>query len=255
MKLSKLRSAAIELALPAALVIAYQVWSTRVANPFFPPIGQIWNAFQVLWLNTDGLDQIAASLGNLARGYFGGVGLGLAVGLLLSRIRWLMIATAPILSFALTLPPVALLPLFIIAFGIGPALQGGIIFWGVFFTIAVHTMAGLRDIDPTVQDMLRSFRITGLRRIGLVLLPSAGQQISGAACASLSVALMAMVISELIGASRGIGVVILVSQQSFRYAEMWSGMVLLAILGYLLNWAYLQIERPLLHRLGSEARP
>jgi ABC-type nitrate/sulfonate/bicarbonate transport system permease component len=159
----------------------------------------------------------------------------------------------PVIAFSLTLPPVALLPLFIVAFGIGPELQIGIIVFAVFFTIAVNTVVGLRSVDPTLHDMASSFRISGVRRLTNVLLPAAAPQILAAARSALSVALLVMVVSELVGASRGIGAATFVAQQSFQYPQMWAGMVLLAFLGYGLNRLFTVVERPLLRRLGVTA--
>jgi sulfonate transport system permease protein len=62
-----------------------------------------------------------------------------------------------------------------------------------------------------------------------------------------------MVVSEMVGAPRGIGAVTLLAQQDFQYSRMWAGMVLLAILGYLLNAAFALVERFTVGRWGMVA--
>ena len=203
-----------------------------------------------MWIGDGITEHIVPSLWNLARGYVAGVAGGVLAGIIVGRVPTLWRTFSPAISFVLTLPPVALLPLFIVAFGIGSALQVGIIVFAVFFTLLVNTAVALRDVDPTLHDMAAAFRIRGLRRLGTVLLPAAAPQILAASRSSLSVALLVMVVSELVGASRGIGAATLVAQQSFQYPEMWAGMVLLAFLGYTLNRLFTMCERPLLRRLG-----
>ena len=246
----RVRRIAFELILPIALILIYQWWSSRAADPYFPTVPRIATAFKKMWIG-DGITQhVVPSLWNLTRGYVLGVVGGLIAGIAVGLVPWLYQAFSPVIAFVLTLPPVALLPLFIVAFGIGSALQVGIIVFAVFFSIMVNTAVGLRSVDPVLRDMASSFRLPGWRRLTNVLLPAAAPQILAAARSSLSVALLVMVVSELVGASRGIGAATLVAQQSFQYPEMWAGMVLLAILGYVLNHLFGVIERPLLRRLG-----
>jgi sulfonate transport system permease protein len=248
--MARLRSIGFELVLPVVLIALYQWWASSTDNPYFPTIQEIASSFREMWIGDGITEHIVPSLWNLARGYVAGVVGGMACGILIGRVPALWRMFAPAISFVLTLPPVALLPLFIVAFGIGSALQVGIIVFAVFFTILVNTAVALRDVDPTLHDMAASFRISGVRRLCTVLLPAAAPQILAASRSSLSVALLVMVVSELVGASRGIGAATLVAQQSFQYADMWAGMVLLAILGYSLNRLFTTCERPLLRRLG-----
>jgi ABC-type nitrate/sulfonate/bicarbonate transport system permease component len=248
--MTRVRRIGFELVLPVVLIAVYQWWASGADDPYFPPIGEIAAAFREMWIGDGFTQHVLPSLWNLARGYVAGVAAGIVGGVVIGRVPALWQAFAPAISFVLTLPPVALLPLFIVAFGIGSALQVGIIIFAVVFTVLVNTAVALRDVDPTLHDMAASFRIGGVRRLCAVLLPAAAPQILAAARSSLSVALLVMVVSELVGASRGIGAATLVAQQSFEYPEMWAGMVLLAILGYSLNRLFTVCERPLLRRLG-----
>jgi ABC-type nitrate/sulfonate/bicarbonate transport system permease component len=156
----------------------------------------------------------------------------------------------PLVNFPLTLPSVALLPILILALGIGPAMQVGAIAFGVFFLVLVNTTAGVRAVDPAMTDIGRAYRIGPGRRLFLLLLPAAAPQIVSAARTALSVAVLVMVISEMVGASYGIGAVTILAQQEFRYTRMWAGMVLLALLGYLLNAGFALVERCTLGRWG-----
>jgi ABC-type nitrate/sulfonate/bicarbonate transport system permease component len=86
------------------------------------------------------------------------------------------------------------------------------------------------------------------------VLPAAAPQIFAGMRTSLSLALILMVISEMVASSNGIGYFVLQSQRSFAIPEMWSGIILLGILGYLFNAVFLLVERRVLawHR-GARA--
>jgi ABC-type nitrate/sulfonate/bicarbonate transport system permease component len=78
------------------------------------------------------------------------------------------------------------------------------------------------------------------------VLPAAGPQIFAGMRTSLSLAVILMVISEMVASTNGIGFFVLQSQRSFAIPEMWSGILLLGILGYLLNLAFALVERRVL---------
>lgn len=235
---------------PLALIGLYQLWSVQQGSPFFPPVQDIWAAFTKTWLGDGFVVNALPSLKNLAIGYIVGSVLGIAGGAFLARWRTIRLAVNPITSFALALPAVALVPLFITAVGIGEQMQQTVIAYSAFVYMLVNTTDGLVRIPSSLVDVNRVFRITGLRRLFLVSLPAIASRLLGTGRATLSLSVLIMVVSEMIGASVGIGAVTLTAQQSFQYDVMWSGMVLIAILGVGLNALYSLAERPILVRSG-----
>jgi ABC-type nitrate/sulfonate/bicarbonate transport system permease component len=98
-------------------------------------------------------------------------------------------------------------------------------------------------VDPTLVDTGRVYRIPARDRLTHVVLPAAAPQIFAGMRTSLSLALILMVISEMVASSNGIGYFVLQSQRSFAIPEMWSGIILLGILGYAFNAIFLLLER------------
>lgn len=238
------------LLVPVVLVGLYQVWAIQQGSPFFPPVQDIWAAFQRTWLGAGFVQNALPSLKNLAIGYGIGTVLGIAAGSFLARFRIIRLAVSPISSFALALPAVALVPLFITAVGIGEQMQQTVIAYSAFVYMMVNTTDGLVRIPSSLLDVNAVFRIRGFRRLLLVSLPAIASRLLGTGRATLSLSVLIMVVSEMIGASVGIGAVTLTAQQSFQYDVMWSGMVLIAILGVGLNALYSLAERPILVRSG-----
>lgn len=239
-----------ELALPVALVLGYHLWATHASELYFPPVPAVLEAFVQTWTGRGLVEDVRPSLVHLAAGYTLGLALGVAAGVGLGLLRRLREAVSPVVSFVLTLPPVALLPVFLLVLGVGSQLQIGIVTFAVYLLVMVSTADAVRRIDATLLDVTRTFRLGRRRRVLEVVVPAAAPAIVGAARAALSVAILVMVVSEMVGASHGIGAATLLGQQSFRYAQMWAGMLLLAVLGYGLNALFALAERPVLRRYG-----
>jgi sulfonate transport system permease protein len=239
--------------LPVGLVVCYQVLAVRARNPYFPTLGAIAGEFRATWVGPGFIEHVLPSLENLTYGYLIGLLAGVAGGVLLGRVRGLRDLLGPLVGFCQTLPAVALLPIFVVALGVGSAMRIGVIVFSVFFVVLVNTTAGMRAVDPAVIDVGRAYRIGPVRRLFLLLLPASAPYIVAAARTSVSIAVLVMVVSEMIGAPRGIGVVTLLAQQDFQYPRMWAGMVLLALLGYLLNAAFAVVERLTVGRWGMIA--
>ncbi|MER7130062.1 ABC transporter permease [Streptosporangium saharense] len=246
----RLGSFAWQAVLPVFLVLGYQVAASAARDPFFPALPDIWQAFVTSWTGPGFTRDVAPSLIDLFAGYVLGVAGGLAGGIVLGRAPRVRATLNPLVSFALTLPPVALLPLFLMLLGIGPQMQIGVIAFSVFFTLLINTTEGLRSADPALGDLSAVYRIGGLRRLLVVQLPAAAPYILAAMRTCLSTAVLVMVVSEMVGASQGIGAQTLLAQQSFAYEQMWAGMLLLAVLGCLLNTLFTLAERAVLRRAG-----
>lgn len=230
------------LLVPALLLLAYAVGTVVWPSPFFPKVPAILAAFSSEWLGEGFVDNVLPSLSNLAAGYGLGFVLGVALGGLMGRLVVLNELLSPIVSFLLTIPPIAVLPIFLFILGIGPQFQIAAIAFGTTTYMLLNTAAAVRSVEATLEDVARVFRIDPLRRIALIIYPSALPRIIAAARVSLASALLIMVVSEMIGAARGIGATTLTAQQAFDYPLMWSGMLLVALLGVLFSYLFVLVE-------------
>ena len=109
--------------------------------------------------------------------------------------------------------------------------------------VLLNTIDGVGGVDPTLRETSRVYGVPRRDAILRVMLPAASPQIAAGMRTSLSLALILMVISEMVASSNGIGYFVLQSQRSFAIPEMWSGIILLGILGYLFNAVFLLLER------------
>ncbi|GAA3754042.1 ABC transporter permease [Microbacterium kribbense] len=245
-----------ELILPVALVVIWWFWSAASTNMYFPPLGDILDSFGRTWFGDGFLQHVVPSLRNLIIGYMIGSVIGIVLGVAIGRVGWLRWLMTPIVEYARALPPPALLPFAILLLGIGPEMQVGIIVFGVVFVVLLNTIDGTRGVEPTLDDVATVYQIPRRYRLTEMLLPAASPQIVAGLRTGISLAVILMVVSEMTAATQGIGFFTLQAQQNFNFTDMWSGMVLLAVIGVLANLLFAWfVERPLLFwQAGANAK-
>jgi len=164
------------------------------------------------------------------------------VGIPLGLSRTARRAASPIVEFLRAIPPPALLPPAIVVIGVGNAMKVLIIAFVCLWPVLLNTIDGITGIDPTLNDTARVYGVRGADRLRRIVLPAAAPQIFAGMRTSLSLAVILIVISEMVASTYGIGFFVLQSQRSFAIAEMWSGILVLGILGYLLNLLFALAE-------------
>jgi ABC-type nitrate/sulfonate/bicarbonate transport system permease component len=240
------RRVGVSMALPVVAVLVWWFASLDNTSPFFPPLKSILAAFADLWLFDRVGSDVVPSLVRMFAGYGIAVVVGIGVGVVLGRLPMVLRAVNPALQFLRALPATALVPVSIVLLGIGDAPKIVLIAFVSLFPILLNTIDGVRNVDPVLEDVTRSFRFTRTQRVLQVQLPAAAPQILAGMRVALTVAFVLMVVTELVAATHGIGYVTLQAQQSFQVPQMWAGMLLLGILGVLINGAFVIVERRLL---------
>lgn len=235
-----------ELWLPAVLLAAWFVLSESSTSPFFPPLRQILDSFGEIWLGPGFQENVVPSMTNLGVGLGGAVVTGLVVGVLLGwSPRWSAVAD-PYVQFMRAVPSLALLPVLFVLIGTGMAGKVTAIFFGALWPILLNTIDGVRGIEPGVRLTATSYRLGRWLVLTRVLLPGALPQAAVGIRTGLSIAVIVMVGSEMFATTAGMGRFIILSQQTFAIAEMWSGILMMGIIGYLLNAGFNLLERWLL---------
>jgi ABC-type nitrate/sulfonate/bicarbonate transport system permease component len=241
--------AVLEVLVPLALLGLWAVWSAGSDTFYYPPLTDILETFNETWVFERVGSDVVPSLLRLAAGYVLAVAIAIGVGVPLGLNATARRAAAPIIEFLRAIPPPALLPLGIVAIGVGNSMKVLIIAFVCLWPVLLNTIDGIRGIDPTLNETARVYGVP--RR---ATLPAAAPQIFAGMRTALSLALILMVISEMVASTNGIGYFVLQAQRSFAIPEMWSGILLLGILGYALNLLFTAVEHRVLawHR-GARA--
>jgi ABC-type nitrate/sulfonate/bicarbonate transport system permease component len=247
---------AAEVAVPVALLVAWQAWTVHANDPKFPRLSTILVQFRELWLFSEFNLHVVPSLTRIGLGFGIALVLGVLLGVPLGLSRWSRIVAMPHVEWWRAMPPPALLPISIVLLhSIGNRQKVAFIAFFCLFPILLNTIDGVRGIDPTMLDTARSYGVRGFARIRRVVLPAALPQIFAGMRTSLSLAVIMMVLTEYFSSTSGVGYVLLISKNTLQLAPMWAAIVLIGVLGYLLNLALILVERRVLawHRGWREA--
>ncbi|MFD6953479.1 MULTISPECIES: ABC transporter permease [unclassified Nocardiopsis] len=223
------------LLLPALLIGLYAYSSANSDSYYTPTPDLIAAAFVELWFSERFFADVLPSLARLAAGFAVSAVLGVGLGVLLglsTRVRALF---EPVLEFLRAIPPPVLVPLMILLAGIDDSMKVLVIVSGCVWPVLLNTVEGVRAVDPVLADTARCYGITGTTRLRVLVLRSASPQIMAGLRLALALAIILMVISEMFASSSGLGFAIVQFQRTFAIPEMWAGMVLLGLVGFVLS--------------------
>lgn len=232
-----------------ALIVAF--WQTACslgwASPVFlpSPVGIVRALADLALTGQLGRD-VAASLARIVVGFSIGASAGIAFGLALGLLSHARAAGLPIVSALFPIPKIALLPLFILWFGIGEPSKYATIGLGVFFPMAIATFSGVDQVPRSLIRMAQSFDVPTRSIVWKVILPGALPGILAGIRIATSIALILVVAAEMIGAEHGIGAFILTAGNLMRTEELLAGVCVLSALGLTVGWLVGIAERRLL---------
>lgn len=239
----------------AGCVLVWQALTAYFDDAYFPTPVEIAGKMHELWfsgpashlfLTAVAVDDIVPSLGRLLGGWLAGGAAGIALGLVLGRSRAGLDYADAVVNFGRALPAPALLPVFLVLFKIGTPVQLATIVFGVVWPVLLNTVQGAQSVEPVMVDTARVYGASPARLLFTVVLPASLPKICSGLRIALGLSLVLMVISELVGATNGIGYRFQLASQSFDLPAVWAWIALVGILGNLLNWLFLLAENRVL---------
>lgn len=241
------RRLGLALALPLVLVAAWWLATRQSTDFYWPPLQEVLSRFPKVWFHGRLGADVLPSLVRLVLGYGLAVVVGVVLGVVIALHRRVGLAVEPVLAFARAVPPPVLIPILSLFFGIGDLMKVAVIAFGCVWPVMLNTIAGVRSIDEVQLDTFSAYRIGGRGRLLGLVLPSASPRIFAGARQALSIGVILMVISEMFSASNGIGFAILQFQRGFAVPEMWTGILLLGVVGVALALVFRVVEARILN--------
>jgi len=239
----------------AAIVAFLLVWSAlsaaviafNVFNPiFFPGPWVVFGALVTLAMKGQLWGHVAATLQRVALGFSTGAVLAIALGLPSGYFRVVRNLVEPVVELLRPIPPLAMLPLFIVWVGIGEGSKVGFITYATFFPMFLTTVHAVSHMDPL---LVRAAQSLGARPVPLffrVILPAALPEMLTGLRLGIALSFFVIVISEFIGAEQGLGFLINDGRSFFLVPQMLGAAVLLGLFGYAGNALVRLAERKLL---------
>jgi ABC-type nitrate/sulfonate/bicarbonate transport system permease component len=218
------------------LIVWELVAQARLINPLVvPPLSRILGVFSdLVWSGQIPL-QVASSMKRAAAGYIMAAVVFIPLGILMGLSQSVYRLFEVIVEMLRPVPPPVMIPVAMLFFGLEDEMKIFVIFFSCAWPILLNTLDGTRNVDRVLLNTARTFGLSRWKIIWNIILPAASPQIVTGLKVSLPITLILVVISEMVGSTDGIGYFILDSQRRFRVAQMYAGMLTLAILGYALN--------------------
>jgi len=236
---------ALTLAAPVVLLMAWELISRsgRVNQIFWPPPSSLWDTAVSMVRDDDLIGDIQVSLTRIVGGFLLGAIPGILLGLAMGLSWPVRVFMMPIATAIYAIPKIALLPLVIIALGTGETAKWTIVAISIFFLVALNTMSGVLSLDPMYRDVARNLEATRLQVFLGVALPGSLPAIFTGLRLALGFSLIVIVGTEFLSPRQGIGALIWESYQILAIKKMYVGLIVTAILGWLLILALDLIER------------
>lgn len=230
------------------LFLAFWEWASgRLVDPFFvsSPVkvfGKLWQ-----WTISGNLwFHLSMTLLATAMGFAIGSAIGFVLGILFGRYKFIADVFDPYITAIYSLPKVALAPLFIMWFGIGLASKVAVSAAIVFFVVFINTFSGVREVNPTYIHATQIMGASQWAVMRSVIIPSATAWVITGLKVSVPYALVGTVIGEFMSSNRGIGFIIAQASGLFDTTSVFTGLIVLAIIGMMINSALKALESWLL---------
>jgi sulfonate transport system permease protein len=209
--------------LPAPLAVLQAAWDLARS-------GELWK-------------HVGVSTWRALAGFAIGGGLGLLLGLLTGTFRSAATLLDSTLQMVRNIPPLALIPLVILWFGIDESAKLFLVALGVFFPVYLNTYHGIRSVDTGLVEMARSYELSGWQLYREVILPGALPGILVGVRFSLGLMWVILIVAETISAQSGIGYMTMNAREFLQTDVVLVGILLYALLGKLADLLSRGLER------------
>jgi NitT/TauT family transport system permease protein len=224
-------------------------WGTQsgwISALTLPKPTDVLETFHELYESGLLFQHLGPSLSRLLVGATIGALIGISVGVLIGLFSYIRSGLVPLVAAIFPIPKIALLPLFVIWFGIGEGSKYALIAFGTFTPTVVATYGAVDNVDRTLIRMGQSFGLSWWSIVYKIVLPGAMPGILSGLRISLAIAIILLVAAEMLGAEYGIGAYILEAGSLYDLERLFAGVVILSLLGVIMSAIIGLAERHLL---------
>lgn len=232
---------------PLALLVAWALVAQAGWYPpqlLVPPL-QVYEAFVELLGSGELREHLQNSLSRLAIGFSLGALGGLLFGTAMALSKQVEAYCAPLFHTLRQIPSIALIPMFILFFGVEETFKILIVVKAAFFPVALATSEGVKGIPRSYFDVAAVYRLPLWSLLKDVAFPAAAPPIVTGLRISLSRSWMVLVAAELLAADSGLGQLIELSRQMMRIDIVMVGVVVTGLVGFTLDYGFRLLEKHL----------
>lgn len=241
----RLLAGGVGLAVPALALVAWEVASRGGLAPrnLLPAPTAVFGAIAALAASGELWGHIEITLFRVVMGFLVGTAAATVLGALTGYSALWRRLIDPMLQALGTIPSMAWVPLFVLWLGIYEAPKVTLIAVGAFFPVYLNLMAGIQQVDRKLVEVARIHGLTGFALVRRVLLPATLPFFITGMRGGMALAWMFVVAAEFMGASAGLGFLLIDGQQTGRPANIIAAILLFAVFGKLSDFALVAIGR------------
>jgi len=239
---------ALGLLLPVAVAVSWElaVRQGLASGRLVPPPSIIFQTFADLARTGELELHAGATLSRVIAGFAFGVVAGTVLGAITGYSALTNRLVDPTLQALRAIPSIAWVPLFILWFGIFEASKIILIAVGVFFPVYLGVMGAVMSVDRKIVEVGRAFRLSGTAMVRRILLPAVMPAYVISLRTGMGLGWMFVVAAEFMGASTGLGFLLIDGQQLGKPAQIVAAIVAFAILGKATDWLIVLLSAPFL---------
>ncbi|MFQ0814105.1 ABC transporter permease [Brucella anthropi] len=214
-----------------------------ISNLTLPRPSAVLETFVQLWQSGLLWQHLLPSLRRLVVGASLGIAVGVSLGVMIGLFSYIRAGLVPLVAALFPIPKIALLPLFVIWFGIDEMSKYMLIAFGTFTPTVVATYGAVDNVDRSLVRMGQSFGLGWWSIVRKIILPGAFPAILSGLRVSISIAIILLVAAEMLGAQFGVGSYILEAGSLYDLEKLFAGVTILSVMGLIVNFIIGQIEK------------
>ncbi len=227
------------------LLLVWQLMSsTNVISPLFFPSPS--RTLEALWRQlSEGQiwEPLGSTLSRMAWGWLVASVAGIVLGAMIASSPIARAMLGPILEFMRPLPASAIIPVAILAFGLSSTMSTAVIAFGSVWPVLLASVQGFGAVSPRLVEVSAVLQMSWRERFFKISLPSALPDILAGAKVGLAIALILAVVTEMQASLPGLGQNILLAQRSFKTPDLYAGVIMLGLIGFVTSIALQWFER------------
>lgn len=216
-------------------LIFWSILSYLMDNPVIPSLDKILKSFFNVFTDRKFINNLTSTLKIVAIGIGISIVVGIIIGMINDLYKNFKEIIEPIFESLRSVPAITLFPLILCLFGIGDISRIAIIVWTAIPPIILSTTHGLQEVDKLYVEAAKVFGANRMQIMLKVKFPIALPETLNGIKIGIGTGFISVVTAEMLGASSGIGYMILWSTNSFKYSDVYAYIIIVAILGLTFN--------------------
>lgn len=226
----------------AAFIGLWQLVSVMSTNPALPGVDAIFNSLCDILQEPKTYEHIAASAKIIIHGLIAAIIFGISFAIIMSMVEPIRLALTPLFESLRGVAALTLFPLLIATLGIGDISRIFVIFWTAWPSVLISTMNGL-NTDKVLVEAAQSCGANIIQEYIYIRIPLAIPSMINGIRIGISGGLISLIAAEMLGATKGVGYMLLWSSHAFDFKAVYAYIILIATMGGLINFLMLIIER------------